>query len=160
MATPLPHGPDHSGGWRITDHARARARERGFDLLAVAQAAAYPEDSAEQAAYPGKLVHRRGDVAVVLDPDRRAIVTVLHRDRADWTPGAAPPAPPRTQVRESSYVRPEVRDPEVRRRKLQRDPGLDLADARRMLAQGYALDHVVRLTGYPPEALVVTEAAP
>lgn len=60
----------------ITAHARKQIDEKGFDVNAVLAAADYPHVSYDNGYYPGQRRHIRGDLAVIVDPTSKRIVTV------------------------------------------------------------------------------------
>ena len=76
--------PAASVGWRLTRHAEEAAAARGFTLAEVLLACEAP-----QVAYPGylpgRMVHQRDRVAVVVCPDSRTVITVLLRSNQPWT---------------------------------------------------------------------------
>lgn len=152
--------PDVSSGWRVSDHARRRAAELGVDLLEVVRVATHPSQSyAQPNRGPGYGVRQGPAFALGVHEPTRTVLSVLRRDVERWEHALELPAPRRVPTRVAPPVRVGRVPVEVRRRGLRREPGLDLADARRMLAEGYALGQVARLTGYPVEALEALEAA-
>lgn len=76
-------------GWTVRPHAADRADELGFTLDEVLRCAAEPSQT--YCAGPGHppmyRVHQRGDVAVVVDPGNREVVTVLLRTSRRWQHG-------------------------------------------------------------------------
>jgi hypothetical protein len=72
-------------GWRLTQHARARAAEHCFDDAELSAALERPEVSYTQT-NRGELrqVRQGGRVAVVVNPETRVVVTVLFRSPAEW----------------------------------------------------------------------------
>ena len=77
--------PTKIAGWRLTRHAQARAAEHGFDDVELLAALERPEVSYPQT-YHGEMrqVRQESRVAVVVDPVRRVVVTVLFRSPAEW----------------------------------------------------------------------------
>ena len=72
-------------GWRITGHARQRARSRGFGLRDVLLTAAGPDLAYEQSNYgPGRWVHQRGDIGAVVHRSTKTVITVLLRSEVQW----------------------------------------------------------------------------
>lgn len=79
LPSPLP-------GWRITEHARARAAERGIcdrDLRLTIEEpwCTYPQTDTYGA---NRQVRSRGDWAVVVNPATRTLITVLFRSQAHY----------------------------------------------------------------------------
>lgn len=76
-------------GWTLTPHAADRAAELGFHPAEVTAAADRPEQT--YGSSPGHPDHyrvaQRGDVAVVIDPDARTVITVLIRTAERWKHG-------------------------------------------------------------------------
>lgn len=73
-------------GWLLTHHARVAAAVRNFDVRDVLTAAEAPEESWRQDYFaPGREMRCRGDVAVVVHPADRVIITVLWNNGDRWT---------------------------------------------------------------------------
>lgn len=73
-------------GWRLTSHARRAALSRGYSVRDVLLAVADPEVSHTSYHYgPGRMVHKRADIQVVLDPHNLYVITVLLRSHGEWT---------------------------------------------------------------------------
>lgn len=75
--------------YEVSEHAAVRASELGFALDEVIRCVVTPHQS-----YPGgpghragRRVHQRDQIAVVLDEETKAIVTVLLRTTARWEHG-------------------------------------------------------------------------
>jgi hypothetical protein len=74
-----------SVGWRLTSHARARVRERGFSTRDVLVACADPESTYPSIWYgQGRFLYRRGHLSVVVDPASMAVITVLLHSHTEW----------------------------------------------------------------------------
>lgn len=66
-----------AAGFRVSQHARLRAREMGVPLHEVIEAASSPETAYPSLRYPGARTATRGRLAVAYDPERRTVITVL-----------------------------------------------------------------------------------
>ncbi len=73
-------------GWRITAHARGRARARGICDRDLRFTVMQPDYTYPQTDSYGsdRHVHVRGDWAVVVNRAERTVITVLYRDPARW----------------------------------------------------------------------------
>jgi hypothetical protein len=73
-------------GWRLCTHARDRAREREVSVREVLEVIASPDvvDAALDWG-PGRYVYRRRDLAVVVVPATKWIITILWNNPARWT---------------------------------------------------------------------------
>lgn len=69
-------------GWRITAHARGRARARGICDRDLRFTIEQPDYTYPQTDSYGsdRYVHVRGEWAVVVNPTERTVITVLYRD--------------------------------------------------------------------------------
>jgi len=76
-------------GWTVRPHAADRAAELGFTLGEVLRCAAEPGQTycAGPGHPPAYRVHQLGDIAVVVDPGNREVVTVLLRITRRWEHG-------------------------------------------------------------------------
>lgn len=75
-------------GWRLTKHARERARELGYTFAEVVLCADQPELTYTQTDYgPDECVHKRGDIACVVNLHSRVVVTVLLPLVDEWEHG-------------------------------------------------------------------------
>jgi len=73
-------------GWRLTPHAREVAMARGFGIEQVLLACIDPVITYTAYDYgPGRHVHQRDLVSVVVNPEARIVITVLLRACDDWT---------------------------------------------------------------------------
>lgn len=72
--------------WRLTEHAKLRKLERRFTDDEVALAIVAPDEvtlcPVEGA---GKRYHRRGRVTAVTNPTSKTVITLLFRDKDDYT---------------------------------------------------------------------------
>lgn len=69
--------------WVLTPHAQERAKQRGYSLNEVLEAAEHPERAYDQLASkygPGTRLHRRGECMVAVNPTRKVVISVLHYD--------------------------------------------------------------------------------
>lgn len=86
-------------GWRLCPHAREVAAARGFRRQDILLACVDPEITYTAYDYgPGRHVHQRGRVSVVVNPEAKIVITVLLRARDQWTDADArqinqPPGP-------------------------------------------------------------------
>ena len=109
LPSPLP-------GWRITQHARARAVERGIcdrDLRLTVEEpwCSYPQTDTYGA---DRQVRVRGDWAVVVNPATRTLITILFSSRARWPANdAAGPAPVRPRSDSLRFAPPVLSCPAV-----------------------------------------------
>jgi hypothetical protein len=75
-----------SVGWRFSVHARDVVRRRGFDKEGVLLACVDPQVTYTAYNYgPGRSVHQRGHLAVVVDRRALVVVTVLLRTQQSWS---------------------------------------------------------------------------
>lgn len=73
-------------GWSLCDHARTKARLRAVSIRSVLEVIAAPEVTYSAFDYgPGRFVFQRGDLAIVVVPERLTVVTVLWRHDGQWT---------------------------------------------------------------------------
>lgn len=73
-------------GWRLSSHARQAARDRGVSVHDVLMVIAAPEITHTAWDYAhGRIVYKRGDLAVVGAPDTRTVITVLWSTDQPWT---------------------------------------------------------------------------
>ena len=73
-------------GWRLTSHARRATLSRGYTVEEVLFAVVDPEVTHTSYHYgPGRIVHKRADIQVVLDPHNKYVLTVLFRSHESWT---------------------------------------------------------------------------
>lgn len=75
---------ERNGGWTITDHAWDRMTPMGLGRLDVLPVLLDPEQSYDQGDRDDRRVLQRADLAVVVDPVRRLVVTVLWRCQEEW----------------------------------------------------------------------------
>jgi hypothetical protein len=70
--------------WRLTDHARERAEQRGYTVHDVLEAAARPDHTYASVRDPELTIHERAGCRVVVDGRSCAIITVIDRnDRSE-----------------------------------------------------------------------------
>jgi hypothetical protein len=76
-------------GWTVRPHAADRAAELGFTLGEVIRCAAEPDQTygSGPGHPPAYRVHQLRDIAVVVDPGNREVVTVLLRTTRRWGHG-------------------------------------------------------------------------
>ncbi len=83
------HGDDllHATiGWRLTSHARRAAAARQYSTREILLAIADPEVSYTSYDYgSNRMVHKRGDLAVVADHGSQVVITVLLNSYERWT---------------------------------------------------------------------------
>ncbi|NMR19180.1 hypothetical protein [Cellulomonas fimi] len=73
-------------GWSLCPHARQKARIRGVSVRSILEVIAAPEVTYSAFDYGhGRFVYQRGDLAIVVIPERRTVVTVLWRRGEQWT---------------------------------------------------------------------------
>jgi hypothetical protein len=73
-------------GWRLSAHARTKARARSVSVREVLEVVAAPDVTYTAFSYgPGRYVYQRGELAVVVLPASRIVVTVLWRHDGHWT---------------------------------------------------------------------------
>jgi hypothetical protein len=72
--------------WKVTSHARTAMLRRDMDVREVMLTAIEPQQTYADSQYnPRSRVHQRGDLAVVVDPHDKVIITVLLRSGEQWT---------------------------------------------------------------------------
>lgn len=62
--------------FRVTRHAEAQAKAKGFDMTAVIRAAVSPSITYANGRYEGQMRHIRDGIVAVVDTRSRTIVTV------------------------------------------------------------------------------------
>lgn len=62
--------------FRLSRHAAEQALAKGFDLMDILEAAAYPSTRYENRRHAGQMRHIRGDIVTVIAEDGCTIVTV------------------------------------------------------------------------------------
>lgn len=72
--------------WVFTHHMRVRATQRNIDLAQIEGAITNPEITYAQPNYgPDRAIYQRGDLAVVVAPTTRTVITVLFHTPDNWT---------------------------------------------------------------------------
>lgn len=80
--------------WFLTHHARVRGAERGITAEQAIATAMEPEIAYDQDNFgAGRQVRQRSDLAVVVDKETGAIITVLFRDKHRWAAECEPQDP-------------------------------------------------------------------
>lgn len=67
--------------WTLTDHAKERMEERGFNLRDILWAAERPETVLPNKNRPGTFSHARGGCVVIVSPDTLSVLTVKYSDQ-------------------------------------------------------------------------------
>lgn len=76
---PIPR-PGPEADWTFTQHALEQAGERDIDMDVARQVAAYPEMNIPSAKTPGVREHIGRGLIVVVEPEQKRIITVVHGD--------------------------------------------------------------------------------
>ncbi len=73
-------------GWTLTVHARAAARRRAVPVTQILEVIATPDSTYVPCGYgPGRIVYKRGEIAVVGAPQAKKVITVLWNIAGEWT---------------------------------------------------------------------------
>jgi glutathionyl-hydroquinone reductase len=83
----VPPGERHPNGWLFTPHADTRAKERGYSIEKVLDVVTRPNTTYQDTRFTkstDQWIYQDSDCAVVVNPEEKVIITVLHRDRARY----------------------------------------------------------------------------